>query len=93
MTKTELIAKVATSQGYTKKDTGAVVDAVLATIVETVAAGEEVNLTGFGKFTSVDVAEKTGTIMMGERKGETYTTPAHKAPKFKFSSTFKNAVK
>lgn len=93
MNKTELVTKVAGKLGVTKKDTAAAIDAFVETVIETVASGEEVNLSGFGKFSAVDVAERTGTIQMGDRKGETYTTPAHRAPKFKFASAFKDAVK
>ena len=93
MKKTELIKKVATETGYTQKDIGAVLDTVIGTIIDTVASGDEVNISGFGKFMSVDVAERTGIIQMGDRKGETYVTPAHKAPKFKIAKAFKDAVR
>ena len=93
MNKNELVTKVAGKLGVTKKDTVAAIDAFVETVIETVASGEEVSLAGFGKFTSVDVAERTGVIQMGERKGEAYTTPAHRAPKFKFATAFKDAVK
>ena len=36
-----------------------------------------------GKFKVKDVPERTGTIMMGDRKGETYTVPAHSEITFK----------
>lgn len=93
MNKSDLISNVATKCGYTKKDTGAVVDAFVQTVIEAVANGDEVSIAGFGKFSAVDVAERTGIIQMGERKGETYVTPAHKTPKFKVASAFKEAVK
>ena len=88
-----LIDAVAEKTGYTKKDTGTVIDTIVDVIIDAVANGQEVNISGFGKFVPVEVAERTGIIQMGDRKGETYTTPAHKSPKFKPSSVFKNAVK
>lgn len=92
MNKTELIAAIAEKAGVTKKDAEAVVSAFTDTVTEVMAAGDKITLVGFGTFEAVDVAEKTGVIRMGARKGETYTTPAHKAPKFKASSTLKNSV-
>ena len=93
MNKTELISKVAERLGVTKKDTGAAVDAIVDVIIDTVAEGDEVSISGFGKFVSVEVAERTGIIQMGDRKGESYVSPAHKSPKFKPASAFKTAVR
>lgn len=93
MNKTELISKIAGKTGYTKKDTGAVVDALVEAVIEANVAGEEVSIAGFGKFGVNEVAERTGIIQLGDRKGETYVTPAHKAPKFKAATAYKEAVK
>lgn len=93
MNKATLIDAMSKKTGFTKKDTGAVLDALLETVIETVVAGEEVTLPGLGKFVVVDVPERTGVIQLGDRKGESYVTPAHRAPKFKISSAFKNALK
>ena len=93
MNKKMLIDVASGKLGVTKKDTGAALDAIVETIIEAVAEGQEVNIAGFGKFAPVEVAERTGIIQMGDRKGETYTTPAHKAPKFKPATAFKEAVK
>lgn len=92
MNKTELIAAVAKKADMTKTQAEAAVNATLTSIVDAMAAGEKVALVGFGTFEVADVKERTGTIQMGERKGETYTTPAHKAPKFKAGAAMKNAV-
>ena len=93
MNKNETIKALANKTQYAQKDIKAVLDAFVETVIETVAAGEEVNISGLGKFVAVDVAERTGTIQMGDRKGETYVTPAHRAPKFKVASAFKDALK
>ena len=50
MNKTELIAKVADKSDITKKDAEKAVSAVIDTIVEAVAAGEKVQIVGFGTF-------------------------------------------
>ena len=48
--KQDLIAKVAEATELTKKDSAAAVDAVFASIEEFLAAGEKVQLIGFGNF-------------------------------------------
>lgn len=89
MNKTELISKVAEELGVTKKDTTAVVDALVNTITNTVANGEDVNIAGFGKFSVSERAARTGR---NPQSGETIEIAASKAPKFKASSAFKTAV-
>ena len=49
MNKNELTKKVAEQNDLTVKAASAVVDSVLNTIMDTVAAGEEVQLFGFGR--------------------------------------------
>lgn len=93
MTKNEMISAVAEKAGVTKKDAGAVVDALTAVVTDALVAGDKVTLPGLATFDVVDVKEKTGTIQMGSRKGETYVTPAHKAPRLKALTVLKNAVK
>ena len=93
MNKASLIDAISKKTGYTKKDTGAVVDAFVEAVIEANVAGEEVSIAGFGKFGVAEVAERTGVIQLGDRKGETYVTPAHKAPKFKAATAYKEALK
>ena len=50
MKKTELITAIAEKSGLTKKDAEAALTATLDTIVETVAAGDKIQITGFGTF-------------------------------------------
>lgn len=90
MNKTELITKVAEKTGITKKAAGETLDAVVAAITEAVVSGEEVSITGFGKF---EVSERAAREGRNPATGESITIPASKAPKFKASKTFKDAVK
>ena len=48
--KQDLIAKVAEATDLTKKDSAAAVEAVFAAVTEYLAAGEKVQLIGFGNF-------------------------------------------
>ncbi|ESQ92506.1 HU family DNA-binding protein [Asticcacaulis benevestitus] len=57
---TELADKLATEQSLTKVAAKALVDSLLKTIADAAAAGEEVNLPGFGKFSVKAVPARTG---------------------------------
>lgn len=86
MNKTEFVSAVAEKTGTSKKAAAEVVTAVLDTVLEALGNGEDVNLTGFGKFSVVDVAAREGH---NPATGEAMTIEAHKAPKFKFASNVK----
>lgn len=89
MNKNELISKVAGQTGYTKKDTGAVIDAVVEAIIDTVASGEKISIVGFGTFA---VAEREARTGRNPKTGEEIEIAASKSPKFKAGSAFKTAV-
>lgn len=88
----ELLIKEVTNQidGATQRDIKIVVETVFDTIKNTVVSGEKVNITGFGSFESVEHAAKTGR---NPKDGSAIQIPASKAPKFKASKIFKDAVK
>lgn len=90
MNKTELIAVVAEKTGITKKDADVVVNAMLDTIIETVAADEKVQLVGFGNFEVRARSERKGR---DPRTNEEITIPSSKVPAFKVGKAFKQAVK
>ena len=50
MNNADLADKLATDHGVTKADARKLVDAVFAAIGEAAAAGDEISLSGFGKF-------------------------------------------
>ncbi|MBR2151953.1 MAG: HU family DNA-binding protein [Clostridia bacterium] len=90
MNKTELVAAVAEKTALSKKDSEKALNAVIEAIKETLAAGDKVQLVGFGTF---EVRAR------GERKGrnpqtkEEITIAASKTPVFKAGNPFKDAVK
>ena len=88
MKKTELITAIAEKSGLTKKDAEAALTATLDTIVETVAAGDKIQITGFGTF------ERQRNARMGcdPRTGNKIEIPASKVPAFKAGKEFKNTV-
>ena len=58
MNKAEFISAVSEKAGLTKKASGEAVDAILATIEESLVAGKEVGFIGFG--TPIVTGEKIG---------------------------------
>ena len=89
MNKKMLIDVVSEKLGTTKKDTGMYLDAIVEAIVETVAEGNELNISGLGKFSVTERAQREGR---NPATGESITIAASKSPKFKASKTFKDAV-
>lgn len=89
MTKTDLIAKISETAEITKKDAGAALDAIVETITETLAAGEDVQLIGFGTF---KISERSARTGRNPQTGETIQIAASKAPTFKAGKALKDAV-
>lgn len=89
MTKAELIANVAKRTELTQKDTESVVNAFFSTIQETLAAGENVQVIGFGTFEVRERAARTGR---NPQTGEEIQIAAAKVPAFKPGKALKDAV-
>lgn len=89
MNKSELVEAAADKAELSKKDVAATLDAVLETIVETVARGEKVALSGFGTF---DRRERAARSARNPQTGEPMEVAASKSPGFKAGTAFKQAV-
>ncbi len=89
MKKTDLISAVAAKAGSSKKDAEKAVNAVFAIVSETLAAGEGVQIAGFGSF---EVRERAAKQGRNPRTGESITVPAAKIPAFKAGKGLKDAV-
>ena len=90
MNKVELIAAVAEKAGLTKKDAEKAVAAVVGSIESALAAGEKVQLIGFGTF---EVRERAARMGRNPQTKETIKIAASKQPVFKAGAALKNAVK
>lgn len=90
MNKTDLIQLVAEKNAFTKKDSERAVNAVLNSIMETVAKGEKVQIIGFGTFEKRQRAAKIGR---NPSTGEQIKIPATNVPVFKAGKGFKELVK
>ena len=89
MNKSQLIEAVAADTGLTKADAGRAIDSFVGTVSKTLKKGDEVAITGFGKFSVVKRAARQG---VNPRTGERVKIKASKAPKFTSGATLKTTV-
>ena len=89
MNKTELVAAVAEKTGLSKKDSEKAVNAAFDSITEALAAGEKVQLVGFGAF---EVKERSARIGRNPKTKETIEIPASRVASFKVGKALKDAV-
>lgn len=89
MKKTELIAVIAEKSDLSKKDVEKALSATLDAIIEAVAQGDKVQLTGFGVFEQRQRNARTG---VDPRTGNSIEIPASKVPAFKAGKAFKDIV-
>jgi len=89
MNKSQLIEAVAADSGLTKADAGRAIDSFVGTVSKTLKKGDEVAITGFGKFSVVKRAARKG---VNPRTGEPVKIKASKAPKFTSGATLKATV-
>lgn len=91
MTKAEFIERVASDERIGDKKTASdAVEAVIDGIVDSLKGGEDVNFTGFGKFSVNERGPRQG---VNPRTGERITIPGGKVPKFSAGAGLKSAVK
>ena len=89
MKKSELIAAIAAKGGYSKKDAEKALDAVTATITESLANGDKISIVGFGSF---EVRERAAKESINPATKQPIHVPAKKVPAFKAGKAFKDAV-
>jgi len=92
MTKAEFVELVQKNGGFESKaaaERAVAVKAFITSVTEALVKKDTVSLVGFGTFSTVEVAKKSGKVP-GTNK--TYTKAAHTAPKFKIGKTLKDAV-
>ncbi|SAL51662.1 HU family DNA-binding protein [Caballeronia concitans] len=89
MNKQELIDAVASESGTSKVAAEETINAVLETISKAVAAGDAVQLIGFGSFGTGERAARTGR---NPQTGEMIEIAAAKTVKFTAGKSFKDAV-
>jgi len=89
MNKTELVDALAKDTGMAKAEASRVLESLIGTVHRTLKKGEDVSITGFGKFSVVKRAARQG---VNPRTGEKVKIKASKAPKFTAGAGLKQAV-
>ena len=90
MHKEDLIEKISENTGFTKTDANRIVTEVIKVIIDEVANGEKVTLTGFGSFEARKRAARNG---VNPKTKEPISIPETTVPHFKAGKVFKDAVK
>jgi DNA-binding protein HU-beta len=88
--KSELVEQIAQRSGLSKDQAGEALGATISAIEESLAAGEEISITGFGKFSVTHRSAREG---VNPATGERIQIAASKAPRFSPGAKLKDAVK
>ena len=88
MTKAELITKVADATDSTKTDAEKAINAVFEAIAQALAAGDKLQVIGFGTF---EVKQRAAREGRNPSTGATISIPAMKLPSFKAADKLKKA--
>ncbi|ANT66023.1 MULTISPECIES: HU family DNA-binding protein [Prosthecochloris] len=88
-TKADLVNTIAIRTGLTKHETEAVVDSLFESIIDSLKAGNRIEIRGFGSF---NIRYKNQRMARNPRTGEKVSVEAKNVPTFKISKEFKHAV-
>lgn len=89
MTRRGLIAQVTEATGLSKSHVESVVNIFCDSIMEALAAGEEVRLKGFGTFEVFNTPQRSGR---NPKSGETTIIPAGRRVRFKIGKNLKDRI-
>lgn len=91
MNKIDLVKRITevSTEEVNQKQVNAVLVALESVVKDAVLADDEVTIPGICKVKSKVVPERTGKIMIGDRKGEPYVTPEHKEGTIKIVKSLK----
>ena len=90
MNKNELVEQIAERSGLSKGQAGEALGATIEAIEDTLARGEEIAITGFGKFS---VSHREARDGVNPATGERIRIAATKSPRFSAGAKLKDAVK
>ncbi len=89
MTKAELVDLITGSTGLNRRDTVTVVNLIMENIGGALAAGDKVELRGFGSF---KVKSRRSRLARNPRTGDAVDVPAKRVPYFKASNELKDRL-
>jgi len=90
MTKADIVSRIAEQTGMEKNDVQTTVEAFMQTVRQSLEAGNNVYLRGFGSFIIKTRAAKTGRNILAKKSID---IPAHNIPSFKPAKEFMDTVK
>lgn len=91
MTKQEFVDQVASKSGLSRRDAGKAVEAFLDAVTDALRRRQDVQFTGFGKFSTQHRAARMGVNPRNPRMK--VSIPAATVPKFSAGSSLKQAVR
>jgi len=89
MTKADIVDEIADRTGLTKKDVAETVDEFLSAVARSLAAGQHIEIRGFGTF---KVKDRKPRLARNPRTGESVPVPARRVPLFRVSKELKDMV-
>jgi len=89
MTKADLVEKIQTATGFTKKESADMLETVLNIMKTTLESGEKLKISGFGNFEVKKKADRRGR---NPQTGETITIAARRILSFKPSTLLRNSI-
>ncbi len=89
MTKAELVDLITGNTGLNRRDTVTVVNLIMENIGNALAAGDKVELRGFGSF---KVKSRRSRLARNPRTGDAVDVPAKRVPYFKASNELKDRL-
>ncbi len=88
-TKVDLVNAIARKTGLTKNETESVVNSLFESIIDSLKAGNRIEIRGFGSF---NIRHKNQRLARNPRTGEKVMVDPKNVPSFKISREFKQAV-
>jgi DNA-binding protein HU-beta len=85
----ELVDRIAEEHGVSKDQTRKIIDSLVVAITSATAAGDEVNLAGFGRFKAANRAARSGR---NPATGETIEIPASRKLSFSPAKAVRDAL-
>lgn len=89
MTKADIVELIAVKTGFSKKESGVLVELVFETMKSTLIEGENLKITGFGNFR---VRVKSDRLGRNPQTGEEITIASRRVLTFKPSTTLKQVI-
>ncbi len=89
LTKSDMIQSISEASGFTKKESTQTVKTLIEIIKKTLASGEDILISGFGKFYVKDKAQRRGR---NPATGEAMMLPPRKIVTFKCSGKLREKI-